>query len=246
MSLIGAAAVGAGGSLLQGLFGNRQQKKNIERQKRADLELANYAYNRDTEAWNRQNEYNSPQAQMGRLKEAGLNPNLIYGSGAATSTGNASTLPKYQSVRTDYSKVQSPVQIAGAIGQTQDFLMKNAQIDLIKEQANVAAAEAAWSNRYFEGRAGSIFERMDALGRKRMMETGYAGYKDANGNFIRMKETPMSKKYDAEIAKTQHSAKSYQIGNQLKGLEVAWYEMLKKAGIGAQLGVPLMKILFSK
>ena len=40
--------------------------------------------------WNRQNEYNSPASQMNRLKEAGLNPNLMYGQG---STGNASSAP---------------------------------------------------------------------------------------------------------------------------------------------------------
>lgn len=32
--------------------------------------------------WNQQNEYNSPTAQMARLKAAGLNPNLVYGKGA--------------------------------------------------------------------------------------------------------------------------------------------------------------------
>ena len=40
--------------------------------------------------WNRQNEYNSPASQMNRLKEAGLNPNLMYGQG---SSGNASSAP---------------------------------------------------------------------------------------------------------------------------------------------------------
>lgn len=40
------------------------------------------------EDWNLQNEYNSPAAQMARLKAAGLNPNLVYGSGAdAQSSG---------------------------------------------------------------------------------------------------------------------------------------------------------------
>lgn len=38
--------------------------------------------------WNMQNEYNSPANQMKRYKAAGLNPNLIYGSGSA-SAGNA-------------------------------------------------------------------------------------------------------------------------------------------------------------
>ena len=30
-----------------------------------------------------QNEYNTPANQMKRLQDAGLNPNLIYGSGSA-------------------------------------------------------------------------------------------------------------------------------------------------------------------
>jgi len=34
------------------------------------------------EDWNRQNAYNSPAAQMERLRQAGLNPNLVYGHGA--------------------------------------------------------------------------------------------------------------------------------------------------------------------
>lgn len=43
--------------------------------------------------WNLQNQYNSPTEQITRLKVAGLNPNLVYGSGV---TGNnAGTIPKY-------------------------------------------------------------------------------------------------------------------------------------------------------
>lgn len=41
--------------------------------------------------WNKQNQYNSPAAQMERFKEAGLNPNLIYGQsnmGGSVSTAN--------------------------------------------------------------------------------------------------------------------------------------------------------------
>ena len=32
--------------------------------------------------WNMQNAYNSPEQQMQRLRDAGLNPNLVYGNGA--------------------------------------------------------------------------------------------------------------------------------------------------------------------
>lgn len=38
-----------------------------------------------------QNEWNSPKAQMARLKEAGLNPNLVYGNGA---TSQAAVSPR--------------------------------------------------------------------------------------------------------------------------------------------------------
>lgn len=41
----------------------------------------------NAEAFNREASYNHPAAQMQRLKQAGLNPNLIYGSGSAN-TGN--------------------------------------------------------------------------------------------------------------------------------------------------------------
>ena len=37
--------------------------------------------------WNMQNEYNSPKNVMARYKEAGLNPNLIYGNGTNASAG---------------------------------------------------------------------------------------------------------------------------------------------------------------
>lgn len=42
--------------------------------------------NRNQKAWREANEYNSPRAQMDRLKAAGLNPNLVYGSGSAVNT----------------------------------------------------------------------------------------------------------------------------------------------------------------
>lgn len=39
--------------------------------------------------WNKQNEYNHPVAQMARLKEAGLNPHLVYGQSSGGTAGNA-------------------------------------------------------------------------------------------------------------------------------------------------------------
>ena len=51
----------------------------------------NLANTQNVEFWNKQNAYNTPKAQMARLKAAGLNPALIYGSGA-TNTGVAGSI----------------------------------------------------------------------------------------------------------------------------------------------------------
>lgn len=54
--------------------------------------------------WNMQNEYNSPVAQMQRLKEAGLNPMLVYGSGSVDGNStSAPSVPSYPQVRSGRS-----------------------------------------------------------------------------------------------------------------------------------------------
>lgn len=56
-----------------------------------DKAYYNYARNKDIQLWMMQNEYNSPKNQMQRYREAGLNPNLIYGQqNVADSVGRSS------------------------------------------------------------------------------------------------------------------------------------------------------------
>ena len=52
--------------------------------------IAAYQNDLALQNWNRENEYNSPEAQMQRYLDAGLNPNLVYGAGA--SSGNAGNI----------------------------------------------------------------------------------------------------------------------------------------------------------
>lgn len=90
--------IGSGVSAIAGLFGQKQGNDKaleaVELQNQGNRELAEYAYEKNLEMWNRQNVYNSPVEQIQRLKDAGLNPNIIYGNGSA-STGNASNPPSY-------------------------------------------------------------------------------------------------------------------------------------------------------
>lgn len=76
-----------------------EQKFNYDKrlviyQNSQNKKLADEAYQKDVAMWNMQNEYNSPAAQMQRLQQAGLNPNLVYGGGSVT--GNtAGSAPSY-------------------------------------------------------------------------------------------------------------------------------------------------------
>lgn len=91
--------------------------------------------------WERQNAYNSPAAQMERFKEAGLNPNLIYGQ--QNTAGSVSP--------TDFKNPQTDVprwgDMANGIMQYMDsmynFEMKQAQTDNLKAQNAVILQEAA-------------------------------------------------------------------------------------------------------
>lgn len=88
--------------------------------------------------WNRQNEYNSPEATMRRLKEAGLNPNLVYGDGATTVA---------QSVRSTESKAWNPqapdygnVSKAAleGLGAYQDFTLQQEQVkNMVAQRENM-------------------------------------------------------------------------------------------------------------
>lgn len=90
--LIGGAIAGIG-SLAGSLFGKKDANKAIQLANQGNMELAQYQNEANIDMWNRQNEYNTPLQQMERLKEAGLNPNLMYGQG---NTGNASSAPQMQ------------------------------------------------------------------------------------------------------------------------------------------------------
>ena len=70
-----AAGIGMLGSGLLSLFGN-----SIGQQKSKGLMNHQFKLNKDM--FDYTNEYNLPVNQMERLKQAGLNPNLVYGNGS--------------------------------------------------------------------------------------------------------------------------------------------------------------------
>lgn len=144
--------INAGTSILGGVLSSNAAEKNAqyayESQKLANqgnMELAKYAYSQNLEQWNRQNAYNTPQAQMERYKEAGLNPNLIYSQG---SNGNAASSPTYNPPTlqpasrnaVDYGQV-----IGNSIGQFNNLRLQQKEIELKDAQINNINSQASYN-----------------------------------------------------------------------------------------------------
>lgn len=136
------AAIAGGVGLINSIFNRRSSRRNVDATIGANREMAEYAYSKDLEMWNRQNAYNSPEEQMMRLEKAGLNPNLIYGKGGGSVGNTGGQMPKYNAPTMDYSG-RLPIQLPQMIGMYQDFELKNAQIDNVKANTEILGLKEA-------------------------------------------------------------------------------------------------------
>lgn len=99
------------GALVSGLAGvvsgaaqGAGEVKAAREYNKGQRQLAQYQNAWNLTQWYRQNDYNTPLAQMERYREAGLNPNLAIGnSGNSTSTVTAAT-PDLKAVQPSFSK----------------------------------------------------------------------------------------------------------------------------------------------
>lgn len=101
-----------------------------ERQNRLNREENERNYERNVEFWQMQNDYNHPAAQMERLREAGLNPNLVYGT--PDIAGNNANAP--ESSKTHYER-PNDIDMLGMAMNAQQFSKESDLYDLkIEEQ----------------------------------------------------------------------------------------------------------------
>ncbi|QCS36707.1 minor capsid protein [Capybara microvirus Cap3_SP_646] len=91
------------------------------------------------EAWNLMNDYNSPVKQMERLRAAGLNPNLVYGSGNVA--GNTTSSPSLTGTNSNlFTGLSNVASVAGkALAMYQGY----AGLDLTRAQTDQSKAAAA-------------------------------------------------------------------------------------------------------
>lgn len=137
---VAGAAVQAMGNYAVSVAANRKQFKY---QKEA-MQLQDQ-YNRDL--WDYQNAYNTPAAQMERLQAAGLNPRLIYGSGA--SGGNAGPIESLEVPSRQAAQAQVP-DLAGRYLSSRQMDMQYAattqNIENAKKRGALMEAQTALEN----------------------------------------------------------------------------------------------------
>jgi len=181
-----------------------QQNANVDKTIAANRQLAQMQFDQNKNMWAENNRYNSPEAQMARLKLAGLNPNLVYGSGG--STGNSSgSIPQYQAPRESYDyrapDIRAP--LPESIAQFQDFQLRQAQIDNTKTQT--AATQVGIANAVLEGKfaSESFQERMNQL-----TQRGWRNEADRALLIQRSEQLSKENPFRLTIAKNQADASS--------------------------------------
>ena len=185
-----AAIIGAGATVAAGTTGavsaTKANKRGIraakelqEKQIAYQKEVNDLNYQRAIEAWNMENEYNSPKAQMQRYQEAGLNPNLIYGQ--SNESGNINT-PAAQTAQLSDAESQlqshsniSTAYLADAVNNginmyqtTQEQLARieglQAQTAMTKAEADKVQQDAAYQKTM------QVYGKEEAIERVRSMQ----------------------------------------------------------------------------
>lgn len=142
--LIAAAGASIIGGLIGGAINANQSKKAQQRQARIQKEQFDYT-----------NEYNLPIHQVQRLMDAGLNPNLLYGS--SHPTGNTAGMPSVGSAQPAKVDLQSAIKYSlDAMRLEKENRLVDQQIENMRQQNRALSldnAEKEAEQPYFEENA---------------------------------------------------------------------------------------------
>lgn len=219
---------------------------NTNKTIKANKEMARYAYSKDLDMWNLQNQYNAPAQQMQRFKEAGLNPLLIYGQGTP---GNASQLPKYQAPRMEYNYSFKP-NIVDNLQRFQDINIKQQQSGILDQELRKKSAEADMVTNK------NIQWAMEYPLMKKFFPKKYEGYyQKTNLDFARNQQIsqsmnmitdPANPWYKARMSILQSQITKYLYENQKLAMQNRWMPWEKGFGLATKGLAGIGGIMFGK
>lgn len=161
---------------MQGRANKSAAKWEVE-QNRVNTDIA---YNRQMELLKYQLDYNSPLAQMQRFKDAGLNPNLVYGQGSPGNMQNAPNPPTAAPARrapVDFSAMANAgMQLAQMKLMESQAGLTEAKTDesIIKQDLIKAQTAVTNANPYLaEGYVSSMVAQLKATAEMKKQEAGF-------------------------------------------------------------------------
>lgn len=135
---LGAAAITAGAQIAsQGVNAYSQGKLNRKTRKWNE-KMHGLLREESLADWAMTNDYNSPQAQMQRFRDAGLNPNLIYGQTNEAPAVRSADTPSWNPRAPEFNMDARP-----GLASYYDVQLKEANLDNLRAQNTVLVQEAA-------------------------------------------------------------------------------------------------------
>lgn len=139
-----SGATSAATGLMGGIVGSIMQKRENARQRDYEQQFYQTQKADNISFWNMENNYNTPANQMQRLKDAGLNPNLMYGS--PQSGGVASQVNSPSQGSSNSTRTVNPMENfnpSSVISNMYDLRIKDAQLNLLTSQTKTQETVAA-------------------------------------------------------------------------------------------------------
>lgn len=147
------AIIGAVGSLAGSAMNNSASASAADTAYGRQKELMALQQQYAVENWNREVNYNSPKEQMKRLKEAGLNPNLVYGNGASGLQAGPVAAPTAPSAP---MQVTAPGNFGSAVSDAVNAAVGIAQAKKAKSETIAQTIENEFNQKTLEDRIKSV------------------------------------------------------------------------------------------
>ena len=232
----------------------RRKEESGRRKYEQARELDRRSY--DQRMWDKVNKYNHPLAQMQRLTDAGLNPNLIYGSSPGSAVGNAQSIatgkqlqgqvPQYQMDNPIGAFMNTKVQQAQSNNLKADANLKTAQAIKAGKDAGISGVTLDYLERTLDTRAAIQDIDLEIKQISRDLAKGINPYKIANEMAMSQKNQIAAQMLNKENElMSQGYYKGNQIATIMKGvfnldLSNSKDRLIAQALVGAALGSQLL------
>lgn len=235
-------AIGAAAGIFSSVHDSNARIRAQESANKMNMQLSREQMKWNEIMWNKTNAYNDPRAQMARLKAAGLNPHLIYGTSPSSAVGTAGDIKGY-----DKAEVKSTHEGYRAFSDILGHTMQSIQASNVIAQNDVLKQEAVAKAYQTLNTAVDTDRKAFDLGlSKELRQTSIQAAKAnadkavANADAARtdaqtqkMLQIPVVKRAQVEVDKALAQLKGERLNNRLKELERDLNEQLKPYGLTA-------------